>query len=62
MRNDAGNGVRESDMSETEQTVLSLDPADKWQTYERRKRELPADLSPAEYTEAVAKIARELGI
>ena len=46
----------------TEQESLFSTELDPWTEYEKRKRELPADLSPAEYTEAVKRIARELGI
>jgi hypothetical protein len=33
-----------------------------WLEYERRKKELPADLTPDEYREAIKRICDELGI
>lgn len=35
--------------------------ADRWQEYERRKKALPP-MRPAEYEEAVRRIAKELGV
>ena len=46
----------------TDQESLFSTEADPWGEYERRKKELPADLSPAEYTEAIRRIAMELGL
>lgn len=35
---------------------------DDWIEYERRKKELPDDLTPAEYEDAIREICEELGI
>lgn len=36
--------------------------ADKWQEYERLKNALPLTLSPAEYDEAIRRIAEKLRV
>ena len=33
-----------------------------WEEYERRKKDLPDDLTPEEYTAEARKIADELGL
>jgi len=37
-------------------------PRENYQEYERRKAELPADLTPEQYDQALQAIARRLGV
>lgn len=47
----------------TAAVIAELEQQDgRWEEYERRKRELPQDLTTAEYTEAIRELCRELNI